>query len=90
MYVILPAKSYSCLQRSLEASIPNWLADVQRWMNASATRDRTPLAGHLVGVCCSGPLLSVPGLEGHELETKLFEVITVVLKILQHGWYGVR
>lgn len=90
MCVILPAKSYSCLQCSLEASIVNWLADVQCWMDASAIWDCTLLAGHLVGVCYSGLLLSVLALEGHKLETKLFEVITVVLKILQPGWYGVR
>lgn len=28
--------------------------------------------------------------EGHKLEMKLFEMIVVVLKILQPGWYGVR
>lgn len=47
--------------------------------------DSPPLSGHVVGVCCSGPLLSASALEGLKLEMKLFDIITVMLKILQPG-----
>lgn len=49
-----------------------------------------PVAGHLVGVSYSGPLPLVSALKGRKLEMKLFEMITVVLKMLQPGWYGAR